>query len=60
MACNDCDRFYDCDNTGAYEPSKKTTPCDYPDSDGHFHCPFAYDDDSYVSCRDFCGLGVDE
>lgn len=41
-------------------PKKKTTPCDYPDSDGRFHCPFAYSDDDYVSCRDYCGLGVDE
>ena len=34
------------------------TPCDYPDSDGHFHCP--YDAQGGDDCRRYCGLGVDE
>ncbi len=42
------------------DEEKRTTPCDYPDSEGHYHCPFANSDDDYVSCRDCCGLGVDE
>lgn len=36
-----------------------TTPCDFPDADGHYHCPYASYDEN-VSCRDLCGLGVDE
>ena len=36
----------------------KRTPCDYPDEDGHFHCP--YDADGSDDCRRYCGLGVDE
>lgn len=35
-------------------------PCDYPDQDGHYNCPFCSDENDYVSCRDCCGLGVDE
>lgn len=46
----------------------KAMPCDYPvedwDENGNailkFKCPFANSDDDYVSCRDYCGLGVDE
>ena len=34
------------------------TPCDYPDNDGHYSCPF--DANSGDDCRNFCGLGVDE
>lgn len=34
------------------------TPCDYPDSEGHYHCP--YDADGSDDCRRYCGLGVDE
>lgn len=38
------------------------TPCEYPDADGHFRCPFAdtycgYEDEM---CRVCCGCGVDE
>lgn len=43
------------------------TPCDVPveeiDENGklvtRYKCPYA-DDGQYVSCRDMCGLGVDE
>ena len=38
--------------------SKTETPCDYPDSDGHYHCP--YDAQGGDDCRRYCGLGVDE
>lgn len=44
-----------------YEHEEKPeyrTPCDYPDNDGHFHCP--YDAQGGDDCRRFCGLGVDE
>lgn len=34
------------------------TPCDYPDSEGHFHCPF--DASGGDDCRRYCSLGVDE
>jgi len=34
-------------------------PCDFIGEDGHYHCPYA-DDNYNVSCRDMCGLGVDE
>lgn len=40
------------------EPTKKTTPCDYPDNDGKYSCP--YDAHGGDDCRNFCGLGVDE
>ena len=33
-------------------------PCDYPDYDGHFSCPF--DSNGSDDCRRHCGLGVDE
>lgn len=45
------------------------TPCDIPveelnietgKMETHYHCPYANGDDDYVSCRDYCGLGVDE
>ena len=37
-------------------------PCDIPDENGSYHCPYA---DTYMGyedemCRDCCGLGVDE
>ena len=34
------------------------TPCDYPDYEGHYSCPF--DAQGGDDCRNFCGLGVDE
>ena len=39
-----------------------STPCDYPDENGNYHCPY---EDSYTGyesemCRTCCGLGVDE
>lgn len=40
------------------EYSKKLNPCDYPDNDGHYSCPF--DANGGDDCRNFCGLGVDE
>ena len=41
---------------------KKTTPCDFPNDDGTYSCPYA---DTYTGyegemCRNCCGLGVDE
>ena len=38
------------------------TPCDIPDDNGSYHCPYA---DTYMGfedemCRVCCGLGVDE
>lgn len=38
--------------------SDNKTPCDYPDYDGHYSCP--YDAQGGDDCRNFCGLGVDE
>lgn len=44
------------------------TPCDVPieemnvetgKMETHYRCPYAGEDD-YVSCRDMCGIGVDE
>lgn len=42
--------------------NKHTTPCDIPDDNGSYHCPYA---DTYAGyedeiCRVCCGLGVDE
>lgn len=44
------------------EMIKETTPCDYPDDNGKYHCPFADMYTGYESemCRVCCGLGVDE
>lgn len=43
-----------------YEMNRRSTgtPCDYPDNDGHYSCPF--DANGGDDCRNFCGLGVDE
>ena len=36
----------------------KDCPCDIPDNNGEYHCPYnAYGSDD---CRNYCGLGVDE
>lgn len=40
------------------DDTKKHTPCDYPDYNGHYSCPF--DANGSDDCRRFCGLGVDE
>ena len=40
------------------EIEENITPCDIPDNDGHFYCPF--DAQGSDDCRRFCGLGVDE
>lgn len=34
------------------------TPCDYPDYEGNYSCP--YDSRGGDDCRNWCGLGVDE
>lgn len=36
----------------------EANPCDYPDNEGHFNCPF--DANGPDDCRRNCGLGVDE
>ena len=40
------------------------TPCDavdYDENGNEIHrCPFQNDPNDYVSCRDYCGSGVDE
>ena len=38
--------------------SRPTTPCEYPDNNGLFSCP--WDAIGPDDCRNFCGLGVDE
>ena len=40
----------------------RVDPCDIPDYEGNYHCPYA---DTYTGyegemCRVMCGLGVDE
>ena len=52
----DMTEIYDIDD------NKHTTPCDIPDDNGSYHCPYA---DTYAGyedeiCRVCCGLGVDE
>ena len=46
------------------EASKMYTPCDaidYDEKGNPVHrCPYQNSPDDYVSCRDYCGLGVDE
>ena len=49
--------LYKIDFNGTEQEQRKT-PCDYPDNDGHFHCPF--NAQSGDDCRRFCGLGVDD
>lgn len=39
---------------------ENTTPCDYPDENGVFHCPYEGMGSESEMCRNFCGLGVDE
>lgn len=40
---------------------KKNYPCDIPNENGEFICPFnAEMDSSGYACRNHCGLGVDE
>ena len=41
------------------EVVKATTPCDIPDQDGVHRCPYS-DDPTGETCRNYCGLGVDE
>lgn len=36
------------------------TPCDYPDEDGRYRCPFSDDPTSEMCNRTCCGLAVDE
>ena len=38
----------------------KATPCDFPDDDGVFHCPYEGEGSESDRCRVFCGLSVDE
>lgn len=33
---------------------------DIKDCEGNFNCPCAADENSYVDCRQLCGLGADE
>ena len=40
------------------DESNYLTPCDVPDSNGEYHCP--YDAQGSDACRCYCGLGVDE
>ena len=42
------------EQAGQPEPN----PCDYPNNDGTFNCPF--DSNGPDDCRRHCGLGVDE
>lgn len=42
------------------EEEKKTTPCDYPDNEGNYHCPYEGVTSESELCRVCCGLGVDE
>lgn len=40
------------------EMGEEKDPCDIPDENGIFHCPF--DSNGPDDCRRHCGLGVDE
>lgn len=42
---------------GNHEEIQKT-PCEYPDNDGYYSCP--YDSNGSDGCRHYCGIGVDE
>ena len=45
-------------NTADFFNENAVCPCDIPDSNGEYHCPYdAYGSDA---CRCYCGLGVDE
>lgn len=41
---------------------KHLLPCDIPDDNGKYHCPYEDTYTGYESemCRNCCGLGVDE
>lgn len=38
---------------------KHWTPCDEPDIDGHYHCPYC-EDGEYVNCEWYCGADEPE
>ena len=40
------------------QPSREPDPCDIPDYEGNYNCPF--DSNGPDDCRRYCGLGVDE
>ena len=46
------------DNMEEQAGQPEANPCDYPDNEGHFNCPF--DANGPDDCRRHCGLGVDE
>lgn len=46
------------DDMAEQDGQPEANPCDYPDNDGHFSCPF--DANGPDDCRRYCGLGVDE
>ncbi len=39
--------------------TKNSTPCDIPNNDGTYSCPYS-DDPTGDLCRNMCGQGVDE
>lgn len=52
------DKAHQFENDCYNESADRRTPCDYPDNDGHYNCPF--DAQGGDDCRNYCGLGVDE
>ena len=36
------------------------TPCDFPDDEGNYRCPYSDDPTSEMCNRTCCGLAVDE
>ena len=50
---------YETNDEPTYESHSDHTPCDEMGADGQYHCPYA-ENGEYVSCRDMCGLGVDD
>lgn len=46
-------------NDGQMVYEGKFTPCDVQDNDGVYRCPYS-DDPTSETCRNCCGLGVDE
>ena len=38
---------------------RQSTPCDFPDEFGHYHCPYC-EDGEYVNCEWYCGADEPE
>jgi hypothetical protein len=57
MECNEASKHFE-DYMNLPQESREPDPCEVPDYDGNFQCPF--DSQGPDDCRRHCGLGVDK